>query len=390
MENIMSVINRAKENEKKIYIRGFSDYGFTLAICLSGLKIDFEGYYDVNVSKIGMEDYKGRKCYSPELAAMDNFILCVVQNEAAREEIAKELSNKNVEYVFISIDQMEEILQRMEDEAFLKEYYLMIMGEKLNLENPKTLCEKIQWLKLYDRNPLYTKLADKYEVRKYVTEKIGEEYLIKNYGVWDKFDAIDFESLPKQFILKCTHNSGCFVIVKDKEKFDRKKAKEILERGLKTNYFYQSREWVYKNIPPRIVADQYIPSLGTPSTVEYKMHCYNGKVDHIEVERGINHNTVDSLTLDGFDREFQKLDYSFKFKNSSIELEKPVVWEKMIELSERLAKDILNVRVDFYVDQGKILFSEMTFYTWSGFMKFEPKEWDRKFGDRLILPQKRL
>lgn len=390
MESVKGFIEQATNDGKKIYIRGFSDFGFNLSICLGSMQIDFEGYYDIDNSKIGQLDYKGRKCYSPEDANEECVVLCVIQNEKAKNAIAEELSAKNIGYIFVSTKQMEQMIRTIDDEDFLKEYYLMIMGKPLNIDAPKTLCEKLQWLKLYDRNPLYTKLADKYDVRKYVADTIGEEYLVPNCGVWDSFDDIDFDSLPDQFVLKCTNNSGCFVVVKDKHNFDREKAREILENGLKTNYFYQSREWVYKNIPPRIIADQYIASLGNLSSIEYKMHCYNGKVDHVEVERGINHNTIDSLTLDAFDRDFNKLDYTFKFKNSSVELTKPVVWEKMVELSEKLAKGITNVRVDFYVDEGKILFSEMTFYTWSGFMKFEPEEWDRKLGDRLILPDKKI
>lgn len=388
VEKIYKINEDAKKKGKKIHIRGFGAVGLELGKCLYALGIEFEGYYDYNAELVGKVDYRGTKCYSLKEENAECVVLCSIQSEIAKKEIVKEYAEKNVECFFVSKNEIDSMFQNMDDEKYLKEHYFMLMKEELNLENPQTLCEKIQWLKLYDRNPLYTKLADKYEVRKYVSDTIGEKYLVPNCGVWDSFSEIDFDKLPKQFVLKCTNNSGYCYVVKDKDNFDKEEARRILETGLASNYFYRNREWVYKDIKPRIIADVYIDSLGKPDSIEYKFHCYNGKVDHVEVERGINHSAVELLTLDAFDREFNPLDYTFKFQKSKIKLEKPLMWDKMLELSETLAGDIPNVRVDFYVDNEKILFSEMTFYTWAGYMHFEPAEWDKKLGDKLKLPQK--
>lgn len=386
MNAIIETVEQAYKEGKKIYIRGFSDFGFNLSICLDSLNLPFEGYFDKDVSKIGQFDYKGRKCFSPDNADSACFVLCVVQNNDAQKVIAEELTKKNIGYTFVSMEDISELLRSVDDEAFLKEYYLMIMGKPLNLDEPKTLCEKLQWLKLYNRNSLYTKLADKYEVRKYVEDKIGEKYLIPNYGVWDSFDDIDFDSLPKQFILKCTNNSGYFYIVKDKDNFDKEAARTILEGGLNFNYFYQSREWVYKNIKPRIIADAYIDSLGHPDSVEYKATCFNGKFAFMTFCRGKAHASFEERTNDHYDINFNKMNWYVNYKNTDINWEKPAQWNEFIEICEKLSKDIPYVRADFYLVDGKIYFGELTFYTWSGFMKFEPEEWDRKLGDMLVLP----
>ena len=386
MKKTLETINQAKKNNKKIYIRGFSEIGFNLGICLNCLKVSFDGYYDIDVSKIGKVDYKGIKCYSADSADINSFVLCAVQNEDAKQKIAAELGEKGIEYIFISDDTIYEIKCHIDDERFLKEYYFCYMGKPLDIENPKTLCEKLQWLKLYDHNPRYTNLVDKYDVRKFVTDTIGEKYLVPNCGVWKNFDDIDFNALPQQFVLKCTHNSGCFFVVKDKNNFDKEKAKRILEAGLKRNYFYSSREWVYKNVEPRIIADKYIDTLGNPDSVEYKITCFNGKVDFVTFCKGKAHADFSERTNDHYDRNFEKMKWYVNYKNTDIDWQKPAQWEELIEISEKLAKDIPYVRCDFYIDGDKIYFGEMTFYTWSGIMPFEPKEWDRKLGDKLLLP----
>lgn len=388
MNRIINAIKMAKSNGKKVYIRGFSDFGFGLSIWLDKMNIAVDGYYDVDDGKVGRDDHKGRKCFASNLANEESFVLCVVQNEKAKRAITEELTAKNVEHTFISLKEMNEILRDVDDETFLKEYYLMFLGKPLNLENPKTLCEKIQWLKMYDRNPLYTKLADKYEVRKYVAETIGEKYLVPNFGVWNSFDEIDFDTLPKQFILKCTNNSGYFYVVKDKENFDKKAARKILEEGLQFNYFYQSREWVYKDIQPRIIADAYIDTLGQPDSIEYKITCFNGKFAFLTFCKGKAHASYEERTNDHYDINFEKQYGYVNYKNTDIAWEKPDQWDEFIEISEKLAQNIPYVRADFYIHNDKIYFGELTFYTWAGFMKFEPEEWDRKLGDMLVLPDK--
>ena len=149
----------------------------------------------------------------------------------------------------------------LSDEKYLKFFYKLNMGKKLNLENPKTFNEKLQWLKLYDRKDIYTTMVDKYEVKRYVTDLIGEEYIVKNFGVWDSFDEIDFDKLPNQFVLKCTHDSGGLVICRDKSKLDIEKAKQKINKSLNRNYFYNGREWPYKNVKPRIIAEEYLENI---------------------------------------------------------------------------------------------------------------------------------
>lgn len=388
MERIKRIIETAKNSGKKVYIRGFFDLGFKLSICLRKMNIEFDGYYDIDDDKVGKDDHRGGKCFSSYLANKESYVLCVTQNEKTQKTITEEFVAKNVEHTFVSLKEINEMLSNIGDEEFLKEYYLMFMGKPLNLDNPKTLCEKLQWLKLYDHNPLYTKLADKYEVRKYVAETIGEEYLVPNLGVWNSFDEIDFENLPKQFVLKCTNNSGFSYVVKDKDNFDKEAARKILEEGLQFNYFYQSREWVYKDIQPRIIADAYIDTLGKPDSVEYKITCFNGKFVFLTFCKGKAHASFEERTNDHYDINFEKQYGYVNYKNTDIEWEKPAQWNQFIEISEKLAQNIPHVRVDFYIHNGKIYFGELTFYTWSGFMEFEPEEWDRKLGDMLRLPDK--
>lgn len=275
---------------------------------------------------------------------------------------------------------------KMSDEKYLRKKYKLLLGEELNLESPQKLSEKIQWLKLYDRNPYYIKLADKSEVKKIVAEKIGEEHVIPLYGTWDRFDDIDFNILPEQFILKCTHDSGGFVICKDKSLFDKAEAKRRLEKSLKRNYYKYGREWVYSGIKPRIIAEKYIPTLGKADSVEYKITCYNGRVEFITICKGIAHAAFELRSNDNYDRNFNYLPF-YAFYHNTQEQPKPKEMDEIIRLSEILAEGIPYVRVDWYVEDGCILFGEMTFYTWSGFIRFTPKEWDEKLGKALELPK---
>lgn len=279
---------------------------------------------------------------------------------------------------------------RMDDIAYIKKKYKQMVGHECDLENPQALTEKIQWLKLYNHNPSYTKMADKYEAKKYVAGLIGEEHIIPTYGVWDSFDEIDFDSLPDQFILKCTHNSGGFVICKDKNTFDKKAAKKRLTDCLNHNYFYSGREWVYKNIKPRIIAEKYIDSLGKPDSVEYKTTCFNGKVGFVTICTGIAHSDFELRTNDHYDVDFHHMPWYVNYKNADVPPKKPEQWDELIAICEKLSKDIPYVRVDTYIIDGQIYFGEMTFYTWSGFMKFNPPEWDLKLGEMLVLPDKKI
>ena len=275
------------------------------------------------------------------------------------------------------------------DKLFLKILYRHYMGESLNLNNPKKFTEKLQWYKLYYHDPVFTKMADKYEVKKMVADIIGEEYVIPLYGVWDNFDDIDFDKLPEQFILKCTHDSGGFVICEDKRKFDKLSAKAKLEETIDKCYFWKNREWVYKDIKPRIIAEEYLPSLGKPDSVGYKLTVINGEVKVITVCGGIPHAAFELRSNDHFDKNWNRQHWYAYYKPKGGVISKPEQMDKIVELSEKLAKGIPQVRVDWYIVDDTIYFGETTFYTWSGFIKYEPKEWDLTMGDWFDLPEKK-
>ena len=274
------------------------------------------------------------------------------------------------------------------DKRFLKWKYRLIMGRKLDLENPKTYNEKIQWLKLHDRNPEYTRMVDKIEAKKYVASFIGEEYIIPTLGVWDDVDDIDFDALPNSFVLKCSHDSGGIVICKNKDEFDIDAAKEKLKKGLSVNFYYQNREWPYKNVKPRILAEMYMEDESGYELKDYKFFCFNGepKVLFIATERGLK--GVETK-FNFYDSDFNFLPFTNGHPNSSKPINKPASFELMKKLAAKLSQEIPHVRIDFYDIYGKIYFGEMTFYHWSGFTPFSPQEWDYKMGELIKLPNNR-
>ncbi|WP_251434051.1 ATP-grasp fold amidoligase family protein [Mesobacillus maritimus] len=279
-------------------------------------------------------------------------------------------------------------LNWLPDSIYLKIMYRATMGEKLNLNNPKTYNEKLQWLKINDRRPEYNQMVDKYEVKKYVAEKIGSEFIIPTYGVWDSFDEIEFDNLPNQFVLKCTHDSGGLVICRDKKKLDLNMAREKINRSLKRNYYYNGREWPYKNVKPRIIAEEYMEDHSGTELMDYKFYCFNGMPKLLYLSRGLeNHATasISFLTLDWKRAQFERSDYKPFEKIPP----KPQNYEKMLLFAEKLSKGFPFLRVDLYEINGRIYFSELTFFPCSGFLPFEPIEYDRQVGLLLELPKKK-
>lgn len=272
----------------------------------------------------------------------------------------------------------------LSDKTFLSLEYYLRMDEKLDLDNPKTFNEKLQWLKLYNRKPQYTKLVDKYEVRNIVKEKIGTEFLIPIYGVYDNYEQIDFSKLPNQFVLKPTHTSGNVYICKDKTSIDHKKLKLKVEKWLKREYFWIHREWPYKDVKPRIVAEKYMVDESGFELKDYKFFCFNGKPELLYVAT----DRFTETKFDFFDLNFNhipvKQNYDNNIKKNFV---KPDNFSKMIEFSKVLSCGIPHVRVDFYNINGKIYFGELTFYHESGLVKFNPEKYDRILGDLLQLPQ---
>nr|MBQ5604518.1 glycosyl transferase [Bacteroidales bacterium] len=273
------------------------------------------------------------------------------------------------------------------DETYLKLRWYFLMGYRLPINNPQTFNEKLQWLKLYDRKDIYTTMVDKYEVKEYVSKIIGNEYIIPTIGVWDTVDEIDFDALPNQFVLKCTHDSGGLVICEDKGKLDIKKAKAKLRECLKFEYFWYGREWPYKNVKPRIIAEQYMVDESGYELKDYKFFCFNGcvKALFVATDRGkINEETK----FDFFDENFNHLPFTNGHPNSTKCVMKPQSFDKMKELAALLSKNIPHLRVDFYDINGKVYFGELTFSHWSGMVPFEPEEWDYTFGSWIHLPGK--
>ncbi len=274
------------------------------------------------------------------------------------------------------------------DKHFLKMQYKAAFGKKLNLNNPATYNEKLQWLKLYDRNPNYTKMVDKYEVKEHVANLIGEEYIIPTIGVWDNFDDIDFDKLPEKFVLKCTHDSGGIAICTDKSTFDIEEAKKLLVPRLKYNMFWHGREWPYKNVKPRFIVEAYMEDSNTKELRDYKYFCFNGEPKAIFIAAD-RQNKEKETTFDFFDIEGKHMAVRNGHPNAENPPALPGNFEKMKELASKLSKDIPHVRVDFYEVDGKIYFGELTFFHYSGMVPFEPGEWDYTFGSWIRLPEKK-
>ena len=277
-----------------------------------------------------------------------------------------------------------DMLQRMSDTAYLKLIYRLIFGRKLDLKNPQTFNEKLQWLKLNDRKTEYTTMVDKYEVKKYIAEKIGEEYVIPTLGVWDNFDDIDIDLLPNQFVLKCTHDSGGLVICKDKSKLDIAKAREKINKALTRRFYYFGREWPYKAVKPRIIAEKYMVDESVSELRDYKFFCFGGvcKCLKVDFDRFIEHRA------NYYDPQGNLLDLGEKIcpPNKEKVIVLPDNKEKMLQLAEKLSTNIPFLRVDFYDVNGKIYFGELTFFPASGWGEFTDKKWDYKLGEWIKLP----
>lgn len=282
------------------------------------------------------------------------------------------------------------------DKTYLKWMFRLKMGKRLDLNNPQTFSEKLQWLKLNNRKPEYTQMVDKYEAKKYVANLIGEEYIIPTLGVWDKFDDIDFDLLPDKFVLKTTHGGGNtgVVICKDKYTFDKKKAKSRLESSLKSDIYKSLREWPYKAVEKRIIAEVLIEPKDGGDLPDYKFFCFNGEPKYCQVIRDRNTNE----TIDFYDMEWNHMPFiglvpvvkNGKIsvtENGKTSVAKPSHLDNMIAVCKKLAKNIPFSRIDLYVVEDREFFGEITFYPMSGMGGFNPGEWDYKFGEWINLPR---
>ena len=270
------------------------------------------------------------------------------------------------------------------DKVFLKIQYRCICGRPLNLKTPQTYNEKLQWLKLYDRKAEYTQMVDKYAVKKYVSDRIGEDFIIPTIGVWDKPEEIDWNILPKQFVLKCTHDSGGLVICSDKSKLDKRDAMEGLRCSLRRDYYRASREWPYKNVPHRIIAEKYLESTpGSHDLHDYKFFCFGGEVKLIELDYGrFGHHGRNLYTP-----EWQRIDAILGVPSlPNMEFARPDGLEKAMDAAKILSSGLPHVRVDFFIIDGHVYFGELTFYHASGFNKITPESFEKQMGDWIKLP----
>jgi len=280
--------------------------------------------------------------------------------------------------------------QNVSDDRYLKLRYRFIFGQRLDLDSPKGYNEKINWLKIYNRNPLFPKLVDKAEVKEIVRPIIGEDKIIRTLGVWDSFDEIDFEKLPRQFVLKSTNGGGGtgVVICKDKSSFDKEKAKERIEKSMHFNWKYE-REWVYRDLKPRIIAEEYMFNEDGTDLVDWKIHCFNGepKVLFYASDR---FTPGEKLKFDWYDMDLNHLPIKSKgYENASKTIEAFPEWEQMIDVARKLSKGMPYVRVDLYLINHKIYFGELTFFHDGGAVALEPKEWELKMGEWIQLPEKK-
>lgn len=265
-----------------------------------------------------------------------------------------------------------------DDETVIREKYRTAFGRELNLENPKTFNEKIQWRILKDRKDIYTKLTDKYSVRDYIREKIGEEYLIKLLGVYVKAEDIDYDKLPDKFVLKCNHDSGSVIICKDKSTFNKKEANRKLNFFLKRNFYYMTREWHYKNIKPLIICEEFLEEDGK-APKDYKFHIFNNsKGQNMFIQCDIDR--FDGHRRAILDENWKLCSFLLKHKNPNQLPKKPKNFIEMKKLALELSKNYEAVRVDFYEVNGKIYFGEITFTPGAGTENFYPNEWDYKLG----------
>ena len=272
------------------------------------------------------------------------------------------------------------------DKLYTQLMFRFKMGYWPNLKNPQTFNEKLQWLKLYNRKLEYTTMVDKYAVKEYVANIIGDEYVIPTLGVWDKPEDIEWDKLPDQFVLKTTHGGGSngVVICKDKSTFDMVKAIKKLNHSMKQDIYQSLKEWPYKNVPKRIIAEQFIQPDSNNDLPDYKFFCFDGEVKALFI--GTERQTGD-VKFDYFDADFNHLDLIQQHPMSGRQIPKPKNYDKMKELAAKLSEGIPQVRIDLYDVNGKIFFGEMTFTHHGGVVPFHPEKWDFVLGSWIILPK---
>ncbi len=374
------------ETNKDIAIWGTKREGILLAMLLEENGIEIRAFCDNNETVWGKQIYKEKKCISPQNLKKDIFVLIAVRTEKVEKEIAEQLDLLKIEHGEGLQNIINEYWKTVEDEKYLKSIYFVNTRQKLNLKHPKSFNEKLQWLKLYDRKPEYNILVDKYEVKNYVASLIGEQYIIPTLGIWNKYEEIDFDSLPEKFALKCTHDSGSCVICNNKTRLDLKMVKEKITRCLSTNPYYATREWPYKDVKPRIIAEELLMDTSEKNIPsDYKFFCFSGEPKVIMTVVG-GHDDETKVVRRMYDMDWNLLDIGLRGQESVKVAEvKPKGFNEMYQLARKLSQGFIHIRVDFYYVENKIYFGEMTFYHMSGYEIFKPDKWNDKLGEFIKL-----
>lgn len=367
-------------NEDRYYVFCVNFPGMILANYLKsvGKYVEYLDNDKEKWNKIVVE----QKCISPNSADISTPCVIAAQNSDSRNAIRNQLKSLGFCKIFDIDDNwkkewVDSYAPQMDDELYLKVFWYSRMGNNLDLDHPKTFNEKLQWLKLHDQRLEYTIMADKYEVKKWVAEVIGNKYVIPTYGVYDSFSEIDFDSVPDSFVIKTTHDSGGTDICRNKREFNYAEVKNHMEYCMSYNYYYKEREFSYKGIKPRIIIEKYLEDEGKSDISDYKVFCFDGipQLIQVDIDRYTNHRR------NLYSTDWELLDFSLQYPTAhEIEIKKPECLEELLNASRALSKGIPHVRVDFYIIGKAIFFGEMTFYHGGGYEVFDPREWDDKMG----------
>lgn len=376
--------NKVLEMKTDVAIFGASVQGVFLCGALREKGIPVVKFIDNDKTKQGNEIFMNIWCY-PLTKDNSKVIVISSSNEMTQKQIINQLDDLNTDsYVSLITDKLyREIMDNMSDISIIKCRWHERVGTELNLDNPVTFNEKIQWLKLYYHNPIYTELSDKLYAKKYVEKILGVKYVIPTIGVYDCYENIDYSKLPSKFVLKATHDSGSVQICNNRNEFDIKKAEEVLSQALSRNYYLYDREWGYKNIVPKIIAEPYYTDESGEELKDYKIFCFSGKPKLIQVDYG--RFSEHKRNIYNINWEYQNVQIKYPTDESHI-IHKPQCLEEMLKCAEVLSKDLPHVRVDFYVINEKVIFGEMTFYHGGGYEKFTPQDMERKMGKWIKLP----
>ena len=409
--SLLDIIEELEHNDMELCIFGCGKVGISWTypiLCMLGIRVDF--FADNNVPE-GTEIVDGILVKSIQYL-YDNCkhtVVFVGVSSNYQREISKQLTDHGFseEQVIIAdssfsgrfiaeLDHSTEEMKKKyyaiyDDKTYLDELFRKFAGYEPNLEHPETFNEKLQWLKLFDRRLEYSTMVDKYEVKKMVLNKIPEINVINTVGIWDSYDNIPFDTFPDSFVLKCTHDSGSVLVVKEKSEFDPAFYRDRFNNALNRNYYYSCREWPYKNVQPRIMAEEYKEVPGKKSLVDesgtelkdYKFFCFNGKPRIIQT---IENDKQKDEVIDYYDTNWQLLDLRQNFPNSPNGMTRPLNLEKMLEYAELLSEGHPFIRVDFYEIDNKVYFSEFTFFSDAGFASFSPEKWDLILGQYINLP----